>query len=149
MSNPHRSAGLGQLRMRDSTGAPAHALPDCRGACAVAVSGPRGRVFPPGLRGPQRSPARSCHGLPAARAMGLSSDCPVRGEPPAAGPRHPYPDCHLDHHKGRRRPAGRWQDAGAGRHPGPGLLPPASHAVSNQTSGDAVHPKIPLPILRP
>ncbi|XP_032744600.1 CDGSH iron-sulfur domain-containing protein 1 [Rattus rattus] len=66
--------------MRDSTGAPAHALPDCRGACAVAVSGPRGRVFPPGLRGPQRSPARSCHGLPAARAMGLSSDCPVRVE---------------------------------------------------------------------
>lgn len=30
--------------MRDSTGAPAHALPACRGACAVAVSGPRGRV---------------------------------------------------------------------------------------------------------
>lgn len=28
-------------------------------------------------------------------------------------------------------------------------FPPASRAVSNQTSGDAVHPKIPLPILRP
>lgn len=72
--------------------------------------------------------ARSCHGLPAARAMGFSSDNGVRGEPPAAGPRHPYPNCHLDQHKGRRRPARRSQREGCGMlvqagPPGPGPLP--------------------------
>lgn len=69
LSNPHRSPGLDQLRMRDSTGAPAHALPACHGACAVAVSGPRGRVLP---RSP-RSPALARAVLPR------PSCCPRHG----------------------------------------------------------------------